>query len=122
MAVVILLSVCLYFKSPKTIEVTGDALILHKAGGNMVMPFLDIQEIRRYSKSGIRLFGIGGVFGFFGLFTNSEIGRHHAYVESYYEAFLVVRKSGKKYVLSCEDRDELVRIVSENLAKHSDRD
>ncbi len=102
----------------KTIEVTGDALILHKAGGNMVMPFLDIQEIRRYSKSGIRLFGVGGVFGFIGLFANSEIGRHHAYVGSCYEAFLVVMKSGKKYVFSCEDRDEAVRIVPEKAAAH----
>lgn len=119
--IVILVFTELYFylKSPQNIEITDEALILHKARGKIAMPFNEIQEIRPYSKSGIRLCGSGGMFGYIGLFTNKEIGRHHEYVGDFFEAFLVVMKSGKKYVMSCENRDEAVKLVAENITEHN---
>lgn len=119
MAIATSVSLYFYLKSPQNIEITDKALILHKVRGKIAMPFNEIQEIRPYSKSGIRLCGSGGMFGYIGLFTNKEIGRHHEYVGDFFEAFLVVMKSGKKYVMSCENRDEAVKLVAENITEHN---
>lgn len=115
-AVIVLLPLWFYLKSPRSITLTDDSLVLRKVAGRLVMPFSEIERIAPYTgSSGLRLWGSGGLFGCIGLFTNKEIGRHHEYVGDFKDAFLVVMSSGKKYVLSCEDSNEVVGRIAKSL-------
>jgi hypothetical protein len=42
----------------------------------------------------------------------NEIGNYEAYVGDYKQAFLIETKAGKKYVLSCENRDLAMEIIN----------
>ena len=48
-------------------------------------------------------------------FYDKEIGRHLRYVGNHDEAFLVELKSGKKYVLSCENSGRVIELVRDKL-------
>lgn len=102
-----------YLFSPKTIELNDTALTLHRVAGKIRIPLENIKEVRPYYQSGIRLFGSGGLFGNFGVFTNHDIGRHYEYVGDFSEAFLVVLKSGRKYVFSCENSNKVIEQITQ---------
>lgn len=106
-----------YLLSPRYIEISNDMLIMHKVIGTLSIPIKDIKEIRPYHKSGIRLFGSGGMYGYLGLFSNTEIGKHYEWVGDFEDGFLIVMYTGKKYLLSCEQSDIVISKVKENKAK-----
>ena len=68
-------------------------------------------------KSDIRIFGSGGYWGFFGIFSNPRIGRYTAFVGDYKEAVLIqvaIAGGYKSYVVSCRNYDEFIILVNNN--------
>ena len=61
--------------------------------------------------SDIRLMGNGGFLGYTGLFRNKELGKYTAFVGNYNQAFYIRTKSGKIYVTSSEQREEIIRQI-----------
>ena len=105
-----------YLEAPKRVMLTDDAIVLYKVRGRLVLPFGGIKSIREYpSLKGVRLCGSGGLYGFIGYFYDKEIGRHLRYVGNHDEAFLIELKSGKKYVLSCENSGRVIEFVRDKL-------
>ncbi len=107
------------YMSPNKVELTDDCLIVHKLIGKMVIPFDIIDEARVYqtTMADVRVFGCGGFFGHTGLFRNKDIGKYTAYVGRYADTFLVVTSFGKKYVLSCENKEKIVDVLNGKLRK-----
>ena len=105
---------------PRYVSVTDTCLKLYRGIGVSSFVLEDIKVIRLYSPSNVVTtctFGIGGVGGFIGKFYNSEIGKYIAYVGDYSQAFLVVMKSGKKYLLSCQNPEKVVGFAADRLRK-----
>ena len=56
----------------------------------------------------IRLFGIGGVFGYIGWFRTKGIGTFLSYVTDANKAFLIYRTKGKSIAISVSEPDEFM--------------
>ena len=56
----------------------------------------------------IRLFGIGGVFGYIGLFRTRGIGTFRAYVTDAQKVFLIYRTKGMPIAISVSEPDEFM--------------
>ena len=56
----------------------------------------------------IRLFGIGGVFGYIGWFRTKGIGTFRAYVTDANKAFLIYRRKGMPIAISVNEPDEFL--------------
>ncbi|MFZ4457197.1 MAG: PH domain-containing protein [Bacteroidales bacterium] len=104
---VVLLGVFAYM--PIYIEVTQDALIVKRVLGSLVIPRKDIESIGLCpSQFGFRKFGSGGLFGYIGWFWNRDIGNYFSYSTDETNQILIVTPT-RKYVISCENREELLR-------------
>ena len=92
-----------YLYSPKRVELTADALVLHRVMGPKAFPYTEIEEVGKWSGSAaslLRTFGDGGMFGCIGWFSGGGLGRHFEYVCKYDDAFYLKMRSGRKYMLS----------------------
>lgn len=107
------------FTMPVSIYALDDRLLLKKLlGSSKTIFYSDIIVAERFSpKSDIRIFGSGGYWGFFGIFSNPRIGRYTAFVGDYKEAVLIqvaIAGGYKSYVVSCRNYDEFIMLVNNN--------
>ena len=111
--------IAVFVFAPKEIEVSDFDLCLYRGIGNVKINLFDIVEVSSYKSVGveIRIFGISGIFGEIGKYRNRKIGNYISYVGDYSQAFLVKRTDGKKYLFSCEDRDEIVLLLKSRIGK-----
>ena len=78
--------------------------------------FQEIERIERLDsgerlfgiKDAVRLFGIGGVFGFIGWFRMKGIGTFRSYITDEKKAFLIFRKNGLPIAISVREPDEFL--------------
>jgi hypothetical protein len=81
----------------------------------------DITEIRAVARgelSGtIRTFGVGGMFGYFGLYYNSKLGSMTWYITQRKNRVLIRTKTGDKIIISPDDLSliENVKTMNQNL-------
>lgn len=61
-----------------------------------------------FKKGGIRIFGVGGVFGFIGLFRLKEVGYFWSYVTDEKKAFIIYRKNGLPIAVSVSEPDDFL--------------
>ena len=109
-----------YLYSPKRVELTADALVLRRVMGPKAFPYSEIEEIglwRGSTGSLLRTFGDGGMFGCIGWFSGGGLGSHFEYVCKYDDAFYLKMRSGRRYMLSCDDADRVVEYVSGRVRK-----
>lgn len=105
---------CLFrFTSTNVFKINEDKLTICKLAGVKEIPFLAIEKIEPYKDyhSDIRLMGNGGFLGYTGLFRNKELGKYTAFIGNYSQAFYIRTKSGKIYVTSSEQREEIIRQI-----------
>ena len=66
-----------------------------------------------------RICGSGGWFGYYGWFNEPSIGKYFAYYGKASDCFLVTLKDGKKYLLGCENPNEMVAYVQNALKQYN---
>ena len=117
-AVYILLTIAILFAcyayGPKLLSISNEYLTLYKGVGNLKIRLSDIVESGVYKPDAIfdvRVFGIGGVCGYVGKFYNKKFGSYTSYVGDYSQSFYVKTTKGKRYVFSCEDRDDFLLML-----------
>ena len=59
-------------------------------------------------KDAVRLFGVGGVFGFIGWFRMKGVGTFRSYITDEKKAFLIYRKNGLPIAISVSEPDEFL--------------
>ncbi len=93
-----------YLFAPKGYEVTLDGLLIKRLLRSFTIPSKEIVAVNRVEKisSGIRLWASGGLFGYFGLFWLSGLGRVWVYVTNKNKLVLIKTKD-KKYIISPKD-------------------
>lgn len=117
LTIIVIMTIFIYYtiKGPVSVEVKDGRLILNKIVGKLIIPLDGIESATLYSrdKPDMRLVGSGGFCGYLGLFYNKQTGRYSSYVGDYSQAFLIILKNGKKYVLSSQDSDAVVAAINE---------
>jgi hypothetical protein len=102
-AVLIILS---YGYSPRGYSVSGRSIVVKRLIGNVRIPLDGIREIRAATaddlRGCVRLWGNGGLFGYYGLFMTSKLGKSTWYVTSRGKSVVVIA-GAKTVVLSPDD-------------------
>lgn len=103
-----------YAYSPRAYTVQDGAILVNRLIGSVRIPLDGIREIREARADDlegcIRLFGNGGLFGYYGLFRTSKLGNSWWYVTNS-ENDVVVLTNSKTFVLSPDDADRFVATV-----------
>jgi hypothetical protein len=109
-----------YVFAPTGYALTEDGLLIQRIAKNVLIKYSDIAEVRLMPGNeilgGIRLFGVGGLFGYYGIFYNPEIGRYTAYATRANNRIFIQTKAGKKIVITPDDTS-LANSLSEKISQ-----
>ena len=72
-------------------------------------------ELFQPTMGSIRLLGSGGYCGYWGIFREGDIGRYAGYYGKSSECFLIRMKNGDKYVLGCQNPEEMVEYIQSQI-------
>lgn len=103
-----------YAYSPRGYVVSGDSIVVKRLIGDVRVPLEGIHTARRVMSDDLRgcfrLFGSGGMFGYYGLFRTSALGRCTWYVTN--RRNMVVLVTGSRTVLfSPDDVDRFLAAI-----------
>ena len=62
-----------------------------------------------------RIVGSGGWFGYYGWFSERDLGRYFAYYGKASDCFLVTLRDGRKYMLGCDDAPAMVEAIKDKM-------
>jgi hypothetical protein len=88
---------------PTSYEISNEILVIHRPVKAIKISLASIKNIERTEPGySMRLFGSGGLFGYYGLFSSNKLGRHHRYTGNNKNLVLISTEK-KKYLLSIHD-------------------
>jgi hypothetical protein len=88
---------------PTSYEINNENLLVHRPISAIKIKLASIKNIEKTEPGySMRLFGSGGLFGYYGLFTSNKLGRHHRYTGNNKNLVLLTTDK-KKYLLSIHD-------------------
>jgi hypothetical protein len=109
-----MLLVASYAYSPRGYSISEGSIVVGRLIGNVRIPIDSIREARAATKDdflgGIRLFGSGGLFGYYGVFLTSKLGRSTWYVTSRRNTVVVIT-GAKTVVFSPADVDGFLAAI-----------
>jgi len=109
----IALLITTYGYSPKKIVVNKNSIRIIKGIGEIIIPKNTIHSYRKLEKKEmagtIRRAASGGLFGFFGKFSNPQIGKFNMYATRMYNLVLIKLKDGEQIVLSPDNLTEFFK-------------
>ena len=94
-----------YLYSPREFIITTRGVLVKRLLKSFLIPMEDIAVVKKFSwtRRGIRLWASGGLYGFFGLFKISGLGRVWMYVTNRRNTILIETRRGVKYIISPDD-------------------
>jgi hypothetical protein len=109
-----LIVVAAYAWSPRGYAIADGSIVVSRLIGNVRIPLDGIREVRAATaddfRGCLRLFGNGGLFGYYGLYRTSKLGRSTWYVTNRSKAVVVI--TGAKTVLvSPDDIDGFITAI-----------
>lgn len=111
----------MWYYSPVSIEVNGEAIIVRKRISRKTIPFSSIESVSSFVPMpwliNQRVCGSGGYAGYWGWFKEPENGTYFGYYGESNNCFLVKLKNGRKYVLGCEDSQSVIDFITEKISK-----
>lgn len=109
-----LLLVAAYAWSPAGCSIRDGAVVVERLIGDVKIPLAGIREVRIATADDlcgcIRLFGSGGLFGYYGVFRTSRLGKSIWYVTNRRHLVVIVSDSGTA-MLSPDDAEGFVSAV-----------
>ncbi len=101
-----LILVLAYIYSPRGYAIEGQAIVVKRLIGNVRVPLAEVRELRPGSRDdftgAVRMWGNGGLFGFYGLYRTSKLGQCSWYVTDRSKTVIVVA-GAKTLVISPDD-------------------
>lgn len=96
-----------YLFAPKAYLLERDKIKIIRPIGKIEITLSNISNIRIIDKSElktlIRTFGVGGLFGYYGYYYSSSLGKLILYTTQRKNLILIVPKLGRKVILSPDD-------------------
>ena len=105
--------------APRAYTLNKETLTIHRAAGNVVILTRSINGVRPLDTSmlagTIRIFGVGGLFGYFGSFSIPAIGSTRFYASQNRNHVLIHTTDGKRLLITPDDLaflEELRRLTT----------
>jgi hypothetical protein len=93
--------------APRSYAITGKVLIIERPVGDIEIPLNDILTVRAINRKkilgSIRLFGVSGLFGYYGIFFTQGVGRVTYYTTQLRNRVLITTRHNKRIMLSPDD-------------------
>lgn len=105
---------------PVFVEANQSGIVLHRLISRpRYFSYAEIASVDTCcpSAGGLRLCGSGGLFGYWGYFSDIMIGTYFGYYGSRSHCFLVKLKSGRQYVIGCTDPAAIVSYIEPRLTE-----
>lgn len=112
LAAVIVALLCIVALVPKRIEITQHSLRICRLAGTKEIPLQEIAETGlSFVPTSLKLCGSGGFCGNIGWYKSDSFGIYFSYATNQAEAFYVILKNGKRYMLSCKNPDAAIEAI-----------
>lgn len=101
--------------APKYYIIGEGKISIKRYLGKTSINISDVADIRAIDgsqlKYAIRTFGVGGFFGYYGLYWSKSLGSFKAYITDRNNCVLLQTRQGKRFVLSPDNRLEFVEMI-----------
>lgn len=110
---VIFMFLATLFYMPLSITLDDISLNINRPLKIKSIPLTEIEDVRLCppTMGAKRICGSGGVFGWYGWFSEQDLGRYFAYYGKASDCLIVTLKDGKKYMLGCKDAPEMAQAI-----------
>lgn len=117
--VIALLYFLTLFYTPVELRLDKGKLIVHRPMRNRVINVADIDSVKLCppTMAERRICGSGGFGGYWGWFSERDLGRYFAYYGKASDCFLVQLKNGRQYMLGCAEPHRMVDAILSQLDK-----
>ena len=116
---VLLIYVFTFVFRPVNYQVVEDRLIIHRPISDVIIYTNQMVSVEIITKRNIgwvvRVFGVGGLFGYYGKFTNFKMGSMMWYTTRRDKMVLVKTMNGKKIILSPDEPESFVADLMKNI-------
>lgn len=115
--ILIILFMSALFYMPLSISTDSKYLYINRPLKIKSIPLSEIADIKlcQPTMGAIRICGSGGWFGWYGYFSEADLGKYFAYYGKASDCFLVTLKNGKKYMLGCIDAPLMVQHIKKQI-------
>ena len=105
------------FYAPMSISVDDSGLWINRPLRDKRIPLAEVKSVRllQPTMGARRLSGSGGFFGYWGWFSERDLGKYFAYYGRSSDCFLVRLRNGRQYMLGCENPDEMVEAINKRI-------
>lgn len=102
------------FYAPLWISISDGSLNIERSLRIKSIPLDEIADVKlcKPTMGARRICGSGGFAGYWGWFSERDLGRYFAYYGKASDCFLVTLKNGHKYMLGCKDAPEVVEALT----------
>ena len=105
--------ICVFSLVPTKIEIKDGFLFIHRISGKKSIKIDSIKESGlSHVPLSIKLCGSGGLCGNIGWYRAAEFGLYFSYVLDDSKSFYIVLENGRRYMLSCDNPDEIISILA----------
>lgn len=103
------------FFSPLSVSVDAETITLCMAVRKRRFALADVAGARICppTMGALRIFASGGFGGYWGMFSERDLGRYFAYFGKSSDCFLLTMRNGRKYMLGCADAPQMVGYIRE---------
>ena len=107
-----------FFYRPIRYDITNEQLVIHRTIKDVIIKRRDIKRVEPVNKDQmkwtIRTFGIGGLFGYFGLFVNSKLGDMTWYATRRDKTILIETIDDKKLIVTPDEPEAFIKQLNEH--------
>jgi hypothetical protein len=100
----------LYLWAPRAYTVTDNKIIVKRLIGDFQITVAQKPERWRWTWWGIRLFGSGGLYGYYGYFSFTGLGRVCMHATNRNSLVLVKDEKGRRFLLSPSEPDKFIQL------------
>ncbi|MDE5649511.1 MAG: PH domain-containing protein [Duncaniella sp.] len=105
------------FYMPMSVSVDDKTLNINRSLRIKSIPLSDIASVKLCAPTmgAKRVCGSGGWFGYWGWFSERDLGKYFAYYGRSSDCFLVTLTDGRLYMLGCQNPDAMVSAIQSRL-------
>ena len=97
--------------APQRLEIGEDKIVILRRYKSVTINRSEIKSVQHLSKrdfsNTVRVFGVGGLFGYFGRYYSSKLGTFQLFATSFQNLYLIKKWNGKSIVISCAEPDKM---------------
>ena len=115
--VLVITNIALWY-APMSLSLADGVLSINRSMRIKDIPVADIASVRMCppTMAARRICGSGGFMGYWGLFSEPDLGRYFAYYGRASDCFLVTLRDGRRYMLGCTDAPAMVAAIRSEMS------